>query len=77
MNGMDNGGGPRLTPQMVAAATDQKCEKCEHLYFVPVFALKHLSQIVSPTGKDINFPVQTFACAKCGHVNEEFVPKMN
>jgi hypothetical protein len=73
----ENNSGPRLSPQALASATDYKCEKCEHSYFVPVVALKHLSAIMSPTGKEVNFPVQTFACAKCGHVNEEFVPKLS
>jgi len=67
----------RLSPQALATATDYKCEKCDHAYFIPVVALKHLSAIMSPTGKDVNFPVQTFACAKCGYVNEEFVPKLS
>jgi hypothetical protein len=72
-----NGSGPRLSPQVLASAKDFKCEKCEHLYFSPVVALKSVSALLSPTGKDLNFPVQTFACAKCGHVNEEFVPKFS
>lgn len=74
---IDNSGnaGPRLSQQALAAAKDFTCEACEHLYFIPVVALKSVSAILSPTGKEVNFPIQTFACAKCGHVNGDFVPK--
>ena len=77
---MDLGNGnkqPRISPQALANATDYSCGSCGHKYFSPVFMLKKLSAIVSPTGQELNFPVQTFGCAKCGHVNEEFVPKVN
>lgn len=67
---------PRITKQMAETATDYKCEKCENLYFIPVFCLKKISALVSPNGKEVNIPVQTFACSKCSHVNEDFVPKV-
>lgn len=68
---------PRISPQMLETATDFECDKCKHNFFIPVFMLKRLSAIVSPTGQEINFPVQTFGCAKCGHVNDTFIPKLN
>ncbi len=77
MNIENSGNGPRLSPEALASAKDFKCESCEHLYFTPVVALKSVSAIMSPTGKELSFPVQTFACAKCGHVNKDFVPKFS
>ena len=65
-----------LNAQIAASlkdATSIKCEKCESEYFSPVFAIKHLSALISPVGKDINVPLQLFRCADCGHVNEEFL----
>jgi hypothetical protein len=64
----------RLSPQAIASATDLKCEKCESNVFIPVFIIKHISALVSPTGQEINAPVQTFACASCKNINKEFVP---
>lgn len=64
----------RLRPQDLQNATDEKCEECGHRFFVPVFVVKHLSALVSPTGQEVNIPLQTFGCAKCGHVNKNFTP---
>jgi hypothetical protein len=64
-----------ITLQAMASAKDLKCEKCDHGFFVAVVAVKNISPLMSPTGQEMNVPVQTFACAKCQHVNEEFVPK--
>jgi hypothetical protein len=69
--------GPRLSPQAIASAKDLECEKCQSGVFVPVFVIKHISALMSPTGQEINAPIQTFACAKCSHVNPEFVPKFD
>ena len=77
MNIENNGNGPHLSPEALASAKDFKSEKCENIFLVPVVALKSVSAIMSPTGREVNFPVQTFACAKCGHVNEAFVPKFS
>ena len=54
-------------------AEDVKCDECENVYFSPVAGMKPLSALVSPTGKEVLVPVQTFQCVKCGHVNEEFL----
>lgn len=65
-----------LNAQIAASlkdATGIACEKCECEYFSPVFAIKHLSAIISPVGKELNVPLQLFRCADCGHVNEDFL----
>jgi hypothetical protein len=65
---------PRLTQQDVMRGTSLKCELCECSVFSPVFVIKKISALLSPTGQEANVPMQTFACVKCHHVNSEFLP---
>lgn len=67
----------QLRPQDLAMAKDLKCESCETTTFVPVFVIKQISALVSPTGRETNVPLQTFACSKCSHVNKEFLPDLD
>ena len=55
--------------------TPVHCEKCHHEHFTEVNLIRKLSPMLSPTGQPALIPIQVFACAKCGHVNEEFLPK--
>jgi uncharacterized Zn finger protein len=50
------------------------CEKCNSEIFQPVFLLRKVSALVSPSGKETVVPVQVFACQSCGHVNEDMYP---
>ena len=66
----------QLNAQIAASlknASDVTCEKCECLYFTPAFAIKHLSALISPVGKEMNIPMQLFRCSDCGHVNSDFL----
>ena len=66
------------TPQMnidFSQTTEEVCEKCENNTFVQVYRMRKLSALLSPTGKPTMIPIQVFACAKCGHINPEFLPK--
>ena len=51
------------------------CNECENDTFSQVFKIRKLSALLSPTGKETMIPIQVFACAKCGHINPEFLPK--
>ena len=51
------------------------CEKCGTQVFMNVTLLRRISPLVSPTGKEAMVPIQSFACIKCNHVNENFLPK--
>ena len=51
------------------------CDECGNDIFVQVYKMRKLSALLSPTGKPTMIPVQVFACAKCGHINKEFLPK--
>ena len=57
--------------------TAEVCEKCENDTFTQVIKMRKLSALLSPTGELTMIPIQTFACAKCGHINEGFLPKGN
>ena len=67
-------------PQMnidFSQTTPEVCEKCENETFIQVYQMRKLSALLSPTGKPTMIPIQVFACAKCGHINPEFLPKEN
>jgi hypothetical protein len=54
------------------AAEEVPCEECDNAYFIPVFVVKRLSPLISPTGDEKLIPLQTFKCFECGHVNKTF-----
>jgi len=51
-----------------------KCEKCSNETFQDAFLLRKASRLLTGTAQDALIPIQVFACTKCGHVNEEFLP---
>ena len=59
----------------ISQTTAEICEKCEHDTFIPAFKMRKLSALLSPAGKETMVPINVFACAKCGHINKEFLPK--
>ena len=65
-----------VNPQLnlnINDAEDVNCDKCQGTEFSPVFLIKRISALVSPTGKDVIIPIQVFKCDKCNHVNELFL----
>lgn len=50
------------------------CE-CGNELFTPAVMFKKLSMLVSPTGKEENYPVEVVICTKCGKI-PSFVGKM-
>ena len=68
---------PTQPPFDMSTAEDVICEECENITFTEVIIIKKVSAIMSPTGKPIMAPIKTFQCAKCGHINEQFVPKFD
>jgi len=36
--------------------------------------LRKASRFITGTAQDALIPIPVFACSKCGHVNEEFLP---
>ena len=65
-------------PQMkvdLSQTTAVSCEACKNDTFIPAFKMRKLSALLSPHGKETMVPMQVFACAKCGNINEVFLPK--
>lgn len=50
------------------------CEKCEGEVFAQTFLLRKLSRFVTGDQQDRIIPLTVFACLKCNHVNEDFIP---
>jgi hypothetical protein len=50
------------------------CEECQHNVFSQSFFLRKVSRFVTGTTEDGIVPIQIFSCAKCGHVNKDFLP---
>ena len=59
----------------LSQTTPVVCEECGHEHFTEVSLMRKLSPMLSPTGQAAMIPIPVFACAKCGHVNQEFLPK--
>jgi uncharacterized Zn finger protein len=55
--------------------TPVKCEECENEIFTEGVMLRKISRFVTGTSQDALMPIPVFSCAKCGHVNAEFMPK--
>ena len=71
---MNNPQQPQMKVDM-SQTTSVSCESCGHDVFIPAIKLRKLSALLSPAGKETMIPIQVFACAKCGHINEEFLLK--
>ena len=50
------------------------CEECGNQVFREGVMLRKASRFPTGTAQDALVPIQVFSCAKCGHVNEEFLP---
>ena len=59
----------------LSQTTAEVCEKCGSDTFTQVYKIRKLSALLSPHGKETMIPMQVFACAKCGHINQDFMPK--
>ena len=51
------------------------CGACGNDTFIPAFKMRKMSALLSPHGKETMIPMQVFACAKCGYINEDFQTK--
>ena len=51
------------------------CESCGSSAFQEAIMLRKVSKFLTGDAQDGVLPIQTFVCAKCGHINEEFMPK--
>ena len=51
------------------------CEECSQSLFTEGVILRRASKFLTGTKQDAIIPIPVFMCAKCGNVNEEFLPK--
>ena len=50
----------------ILTSKNQVCDKCGNYFFREVYALKEVSQFISPTGKNELMPIPIWVCDKCG-----------
>lgn len=55
--------------------TEVICEHCGNNTFKQSLMLRTASKFVTGTPEDAIVPIPVFACDKCGHINEKFIPK--
>ena len=53
-----------------------ECEECKSQVFEEKMMLKRVSKFMTGGAQDSVVPLQVIACAKCGHVNELFKPRV-
>ena len=61
----------------LSQTTEEVCEACEHPVFTQAYKIRKLSALLSPSGQETMIPMQVFMCAKCGHINKAFLPKID
>ena len=54
--------------------TGMSCDKCENEVFLEGTMLRKASRFLTGTTQDALIPISVYACSKCGHVNDEFLP---
>lgn len=52
------------------------CDECGNSSFTQVLFLRRVSKFLAGTDEDSILPIPSFACSKCGHVNQEFTPQI-
>lgn len=65
-------------PQQLNISLDKttgiQCNECKNEVFQDGVLLRKASRFLTGTAQDGLIPIPVFACSKCGHVNEEFLP---
>lgn len=54
--------------------TGVHCDSCKNNIFQEGVMLRKASRFLTGTAQDALIPIPVFACTKCGHVNDEFLP---
>ena len=55
--------------------TEITCDECGSATFHEAVTLRSISRFITGTAQDGMMPIPIFACDRCGHVNEQFLPK--
>ena len=73
------GGGGQTPPPLnvnLADAPYLECEECKSTLFEEKMMIKKVSKFMTGAEQDSIVPIPVIACAKCGHVNELFKPRV-
>jgi len=60
----------------ISQTTAITCDKCKGQLFKEVMLIRKASRFVTNAPQDSYVPMPVFACTKCEHVNDEFLPPM-
>ena len=63
--------------KLVLEGPNVVCKNCGSKLFHEAVALKKVSAILSPTGKEELMPIPVFVCDKCGEIPEEYKNERN
>jgi predicted nucleic acid-binding Zn ribbon protein len=72
-------GGQGEAPKLNINLSDapyMECDECQHLIFEEKMMIKKVSKFMTGNSQDSIVPIPVIACAKCGHINELFKPKV-
>ena len=64
-------GGPQVKVN-VADQPNIECENCKNIFFDKVTVIKKISKLLVGTPDDQLVPMETYKCAECGNINEDF-----
>ena len=53
-----------------------ECDECQSTLFEEKLMIKKVSKFMTGVAQDSIVPLPVIACAKCGHINEMFKPKV-
>lgn len=56
--------------------TEITCEECGSKFFTEVMTLRKASKLLTGAANDQIVPIPVIRCADCGHVNNDFMPKL-
>jgi DNA-directed RNA polymerase subunit RPC12/RpoP len=68
---MDMSNGKKIQVD-VSQQPNIKCEECGSIFFEKVTIIKKISKLLIGAPDDQLVPMETYACKKCGHINEDF-----
>jgi len=75
MNLIQGGDQPQLNINL-ADAPYMECEECQGKIFEEKMMIKKVSRFMTGSDQDSIVPIPVICCAKCGHVNKLFKPKV-
>lgn len=58
----------------IKSLEDVKCDLCGNKTFKDIVLLKYVSPLLTDHGKPGYIPIPTWACDKCGYINDKLNP---